>query len=148
MKNIKIILCGVITSLCSLIFLLFSPLSGASQTCRTPDNFFWKHFPSGTVYYSFENIPDGPQKNQIVAALNLWTATNSECFDVNFVAGDFVPGPIAPPQLIIKNGVVPSGGAARAEETTSFGNEIFIGTLIFNRKEFPVSLLRGFPYSP
>lgn len=132
MKNIKTILCGVITSLCSLIFLLFSPLTGASQPCRTPDNFFWKHFPSGTVYYSFENMPDGSQKNQIVAALNLWTATNIECFDVNFVAGNFVPGPTAPPQLIIKNGVVPNGGAARAEETTSFGNELSIGTIIFN----------------
>ena len=83
------------------LFLLLSLVSGVfAQGCLTPDNVFWKHFPSGTVYYSFENIPDGSQKNQIIAALNIWSNTNIGCFDVNFVPGEFIPGPINPPQLV------------------------------------------------
>ncbi|MGI8467439.1 MAG: hypothetical protein ACR2N3_03215 [Pyrinomonadaceae bacterium] len=109
-----------------------------SQPCRIPDSVSYRHFPqgdptiynSGLVYYTFENIPDGEQKGQIIEALNNWNnVLASTCARIRFV-----PGPIGDfgSALIIKNGPVSNFGAARSEETAYYGQEISVGTMIFN----------------
>ncbi len=126
------ICCAFFVSLLGLV-----PLTSA-QTCLPPDSYSLRHFPqgdpndfnSGIVYYSFDNIPNGTQKDQIVTALNNWNSSlQSTCANVTFVpgpAGEF--GSI----LTFKNGPIPNFGAARAEETVYIGNEIIHGTIIFN----------------
>jgi hypothetical protein len=119
-----------------------------SQTCLITNNFPYKHFPqgvpgqpsSGTVFYSFENIPDGIQKNQIITALNNWnTALQNTCANIRFTLGT---NNGLGSTLIIKNGPIPNFGAARSEETQVTGDEILVGTLIFN----PNLVINGFNF--
>lgn len=65
----------------------------------------WKK--GATVYYSFENIPDSPQKNQIKQAITIWNDKNTKnCSGVKFIEG-VPPIPtdttLAYPTLIFKN---------------------------------------------
>jgi hypothetical protein len=125
--------------LCESIFLLFglAPLA-YSQTCLQPDTHTYRHFPQGipenfsTVYYTFQNIPDGVQKTQIIEGINRWnTALTNTCSYMRFSPGTN-PNPLGGATLIIKNGSIPNDGAARSEETEFIGNEITVGTMIFN----------------
>ncbi len=125
-----------------LFLLSFSLVQVAfSQTCLQPDNLSWRHFPqgdpnifySGIVYYSFENIPNGAQRTQIEVGLNNWNnALTNGCSRATFVPGPHPGGGADNSTLVIKNGPIPNSGAARAEETVYYGNEIITGTVIFN----------------
>lgn len=119
------------------ILLVFVGVS-FSQTCLQPDSAFYQHFPQGdpidpdyrVVYYTFDNIPNGVQKNQIISGINNWnTALDNGCSKIRFLPGQ---NPGSGSTLIIKNGSIPNSGASRAEETAYYGDEISIGTIIFN----------------
>ncbi len=123
---------------CAIAFLSAFSSVTYSQTCLPPGSASYRHFPqgdpkiyySGLVFYTFENIPDGAQKNQIVTALNNWNSILANgCSNVKFVLG---PTGEYGSTLIIKNGPIVNQGAARSEETAYFGQEISVGTMIFN----------------
>lgn len=123
---------------CVVIFsLVFSlPLfaqSVRSQTCIAPDNLPIPHVPqgnpvvfnSGTVYYYFENIPDGPEKTQIITAFGKWNAAlvgPTNCSGVFFSQG---PPADFSPILRIRNGTLRLGAAARTDYDETFGNELW-----------------------
>jgi hypothetical protein len=111
-----------------------------SQTCQTPDQVALEKFPANTtVNYSFENIPAGAERSQIVSAIQAWNAVTSlvNCRNITFQPGEYVPGPYYPPgtaYMIIKYGSVPNQGAARADPTVTFGNDLVVGTLVINNQ--------------
>lgn len=135
--NIKTFISGVYIYVVALIFLFAFVSVASSQTCLTPDTASHRHFPQGnTVYYSFENIPDGAEKNQIIAAVQNWNNyTTTACSNLRFVAREYVPGPYFPPgesQLVFKNDVITNSVASTVEETFYSGQTITVGTVIFN----------------
>lgn len=92
--NIKTFFRKVSTIVYTLIFLFVLISTARSQTCRPPDPTSYRHFPqgntidlfSGQVFYSFENIPEGEEKNQIITAFNNWNnALKNTCAGITFV---------------------------------------------------------------
>jgi hypothetical protein len=130
--------CVVIFSLFIALFLLAPSIR--AQTCLVPDNRVLPHIPqgnpavfnSGTVYYYFENVPDGPEKTQIITAFSKWNAAlggPTNCSGVFFSQG---PPADFSPILRIRNGPLRLGTAAQTDYDVTFGNVTQEATITIN----------------
>ena len=146
--NNKSILYNLVTVICVIVFSLLLLVSETrSQTCVSPDTLPLPHFPSAasisgaTVYYHYENIPDGEEKNQIEAAIINWNnALSISCSDVQFVYGNPVG---AAPFITIKNGSLPITKAGNTDYDIVYGNETQAATITINPN---VTGSTGIPY--
>lgn len=115
-------------SVITFLLFLFVGVS-KSQNCLPPDVFSRPHFKPGIIYYYFENIPDSPEKNQIIDGINKWNfaIANRPCPSVELRMSFFARG------VRIKYGSVPNQGAARYDEGPDVAGESESGTLTINK---------------
>lgn len=138
MNNILLLLKPA-TATCTFFLLLFFAHITYGQTCLTPDVYSRPAFPQGDeqfpldypqIYYVFENIPSGTQRNQILAAISNWnSAVNSRCPWQSINPG---PNPGNGVTLRFRNGEIRNYGAARFDENIVTAGQIWDATITFN----------------
>jgi hypothetical protein len=122
-------------SIC-VVFLLCIAILSVKSECVPPDTQpeSRPYFPPGsTVYYTFDNIGEGPQKRQINTAFNNWVISNlyENCSTVRFLEGE---GDEISPKLLIKNINDPNDpyNSAKFTPVQAIGNFIYNARISFN----------------
>lgn len=117
------------------LLILIAHMGAQSQTCISPDPGSRTHWPqadsvyTGEVRYQFDSsIPNGTEKNQIVAAIGYWNSTlASSCSGVYFTQSSSTDGT---PSLIFKN--VTTGSAGHTDPDVESGPLLLAATITFN----------------
>lgn len=130
-------------SLCILLGILFvliplyTSTTQAQQTFGCPQRHGTQWERGATVYYSFENITDETQINQIKLALERWqTANTQNCSGVKFIQG--TPPAATSPKLKFRNGIISNPfGAAK------FGINDSIGGILYSAQLCSILLLHS-----
>lgn len=120
---------SIMTASCIIFLFILSVSIAKSQGCLIPDTYTRPHFQEGIIYYYFENIPESPERNQIVTAFNNWNIallSNPACPNVQFRQSFFTNG------VKVKYGNVELGNARFDPGQENFGT-IQTGTITINK---------------